>query len=185
MNPANRVKMESEMTAAAVAGCLANAARQRGGVLLGTAAELHKLGSGDLWPRSALELERVQLPDLARRAGHAGCTVQPVGGAARGVWHIKAAPLPQAAPKPLPRPSAALAVVGAPARPPVPRPAVATTYLAEAAGLAVPTAAEFDRVAAAARAASVQRVADRKAAVAAEQRAIQHAHNLRLLRGAA
>jgi hypothetical protein len=176
--------MENEMTAAAVAGCLAHAARQRGGVLLGTAAELHKLGSGELWPRSALELERVQLPDLARRAGHAGCTVQPMGGAARGVWHVMAAPLPQAVPKPQPRPVAATAPAAPPKRPQSGRIA-AGAYIGAAAGLPIPSQAEFERVAAAGKAAQAGRFAERKAAIESEKLAIAHAQNLRLLRGAA
>ena len=102
MNAAD-VWAENEQTLAAVAGQLAHVARQRGGTLMGAVADLHKLGSGALWPRSALELGQVQLPALVRRAGHAGCTVRPVGGQARGVWHVEAAALPQAAPKPQPR----------------------------------------------------------------------------------
>jgi hypothetical protein len=49
----------------------------------------------------------------------------------------------------------------------------------------VPSDAEFDRVAAAARAASEQRLAQRKADMAAEKRAIEHADNLRRLGRAA
>jgi hypothetical protein len=174
MHPADRVKMENEMTAAAVAGCLAHAARQRGGVLIGTAAELHKLGIGELWPRSALELERVQLPDLARRAGHAGCTVRPVGGQARGVWRVQAAALPQAAPKPPVRP---VAVAPAPAAQPhafaapVPRPVAVSQ-------------AEYERVrrqAVRERGRQLLAPLDR---AAAEKRAKEHAENLAFLAAA-
>jgi len=182
MHPADRVKMENEMTAAAVAACLAHAARQCGGVLTGDAAELHKLGSGPLWPRSALELGRVQLPDLARRTGHAGCTVRPVGGLARGVWHVQAAPLPQAAPRPQARPQTAPKPAPRPAAPQiVGRVAASHAILPGAAGLAIPSDEEFARVKAAAEAAQRQRTAQNFAAVAAQRKAIQHANNLRTL----
>jgi len=166
MHPADRVFIDNEMAAAAVAGCLAHAARQRGGGLIADAAELHTLGGGPLWPRSALELERATLPGLARRPGHAGCTVRPVGGLARGMWQITAAPLapalalvarpvvampPLPAPAPLPPRPAAAAVAPALLPAPAPRrePAPRHTFQGAsefAAGVRIPSAAEFERV---------------------------------------
>lgn len=175
MHPADRVKHEWALTFAAVAGGLAHAARQRGGALMGTAAELHKLGDGELWPRSALELERVILPDLARRQAHAGCTVRPIGGAARGQWHIQAAPLPQTAPKVLPRPVAHVAPP-----PSLPRPAAPAAEL---------TAAEYERVSRLATVERNRRERERHARAVQAERVKEHAANLAFLstanRGAA
>jgi hypothetical protein len=191
MHPADRVSLEWETTFAAVAGGLAHAARQRGGVLMGDAAELHKLGSGNAWPRSALELERVVLPELVRQPGRAGCSVRPVGGAARGVWHVQAAPLPQPVAQAAARPVAVRPVApvppprAVPAPAPVPHRAVGGTYLSAAAGLPIPTQAEYEKVKAAALAASEHRLAQRKLAIAAEKRAIEHANYLHMIRGAA
>jgi hypothetical protein len=180
MHPADRVKMENEMTAAAVAGCLAHAARQRGGVLIGTAAELHKLGSGELWPRSAMELDRVQLPDLARRAGHAGCTVRPVGGRARGVWHVQAAALAQAAPKPPVRPVAAVPAPAAQARPVAALPPLP----AAAAPAAAVSRAEYDRVRALAIDERLRRHREQHDRATQAKRAKEHAENLTFLAAA-
>jgi len=180
MHPADRVFIDNEMAAAAVAGCLAHAARQHGGVLMANAAELHRLGSGALWPRSALEMERATLPALARRPGHAGCTVRPVGGYARGVWHITAAPL--AAPAPLAlavRPVATPAPLSAPPAP-APRPA-AVARPVMAAALTVPTDAEFARVKAAAEAETARRSAANWAKIDLQRRANEHAKRVQFL----
>ncbi len=169
--PPAQVRAETELAAAAVAGQLAHVARQRGGVMTGTAAELHKLGSGKLWPASPLELHHVVLPALARRASHAGCTVRPVGGMARDTWHVAALPLPQAAPGPQPRPV-------------VPAPAQAAQARPVAAAPAVVSPAEYERVrslAAAER--NRQHWAAHDRAVA-EKRAKEHAENLAFLAAA-
>ncbi len=179
MHPADRVKMENEMTAAAVAGCLAHAARQRGGVMTGTAAELHKLGSGELWPRSAMELERVQLPDLARRAAHAGCTVRLAGGQARGVWRVQAAPLPQAKPKLPVRPA-----VAAPAPAPLARAVAILPALVAAAAPAAVSDVEYERVRALAIQEKLRRHREPHDRAMQAKRAKEHADNLALLAAA-
>jgi len=174
--------IENEMAAAAVAGCLAHAARQRGGTLMATAAELHALGNGPLWPRSALELDRRTLPALARRAGLALCTVRPMAGAARGVWHIQATPLPAPAPvavavRPVATP-APLPALPAPAPlAPVVR-AIATAMTAAHVG---PTPAEFERVKAAAEAETARQTAANWAKIAVQRRANEHAKRVEFL----
>ena len=67
LHPQAQVHAAWAATFDAVASQLAKSARSDGGTLLATAADLHKLGTGEAWPRSALELERVTQPELARR----------------------------------------------------------------------------------------------------------------------
>jgi len=172
MHPANRVMIENEMAAAAVAGCLAHAARQRGGTLMATAAELHALGNGPLWPRSALELDRRTLPALARRAGLALCTVRPMAGAARGVWHIQATPLPAPAP---------VAVAVRPVAAPTPAPVARAVAVVKPAGTTGPTPAEFERVKAAAEAETARQTAANWAKIAVQRRANEHAKRVEFL----
>lgn len=189
---AERVALDYAATDAVVTVGLAAAARARGGALVATTAELHAIeGRGAPWPASVGEMAADTLPRLAARPGARGLTVRLLraGPPAAMLWEVRAAALPAPAPKLAARP---IAVQPAPVAPRVPSPVapqprgVATgAYLAGAAGLVVPSDAEFDRVAAAARAASTQRLAQRKADIAAEKRAIEHADNLRLLRGRA
>ena len=144
-NPRARVPLENEAAAVAVAAILAAAARQRGGSLIGTAAELHALGSGAWWPRSSLELDRRTLPALARRGPLSGCIVEPVRGMARGLWHIAAAPLPPALVAPVvPFVWPAVAVAA-----PTPAPVARAVAAVKPDGTTELTAAEFARVKAA------------------------------------
>jgi len=148
-NPRDRVPRENEAAAVAVAATLAAGARHAGGTLIASAAELHAMGSGPHWPRSALELDRRVLPGLARRGPLSGATVAPVGGMAGRRWHIAAAPLPPALVPPLvafawpPAPVAAIAAA------PTPAPVARAVAAVKPDGTTGPSAAEFARVKAA------------------------------------
>ena len=133
LHPQAQVHAAWAATSDAVATQMAQAARQSGGSLLATAADLHKLGTGEAWPRSALELHHITLPALARSPDTAGCTVQRL---ADGRWHVLAAAVPVALPAAVapfvalpagaPLPAAAVKPVPTPT-PPTPRPC--TRYL--------------------------------------------------------
>lgn len=184
MRTPTQLAAERALTLAAVAGALAHAARQRGGEMLADAAGLHALGDGPLWPQSRAEMLADTLPALARQPGHAGATVTLASRGANPAWHVLAAPLAPAVLPPLPAmptplPAAVAPPVAAAVAPPAPRPVAAGVYIAAAKGLPVPTIAEYEQAKAAAAAASQARIDQRKAAVAAEKRAIEHANNLR------
>lgn len=180
LHPQARARAAWAATSDAVATQLAQAARQSGGSLLATAADLHKLGTGEAWPRSALELHNVTLPELARRPAAAGCTVQRL---ADGRWHVVAAAVPVALPVALPaataQPAAAVKPVAVPvaagcavAAAPTPTPPTPVTAL---------TDAEFERVAAEAQAVSNRRQGARQAAALELRRQEQHRRNLELI----
>ena len=150
LHPQARAHAAWVATSDAVATQLAQAARQSGGSLLASAADLHKLGTGEAWPRSALELERVTQPELARRPDAAGCTVQRL---ADGRWHVVAAALPVAIPAAVARPVALPAATAQPAAAPLPAATQQPVAVPVARPVAAaPSEAEFERVQAAAHA---------------------------------
>ena len=174
LHPQAQVHAAWAATSDAVATQMAQAARQSGGSLLATAADLHKLGTGEAWPRSALELERVTLPELARRPDAAGCTVQRL---ADGRWYVVAAAAPVALPAATAQPAAAVKPVAmhvarALAAAPTPTPPTPVTAL---------TDAEYERVQAEAQAATTRGIEARHAAAADLHRAAQHRRNLKLI----
>ena len=109
------------------------------------------------WPRSALELHNVTLPELARRPDSAGCTVQRL---ADGRWHVVAAALPVALPAAVARP------VALPVAVPVARPVAAAPTPTPPTPVTAPSDAEFQHVAAEAQAVSNRRQNARQAAAA-------------------
>ena len=167
------ILLANETELATVAAVLADAARARGGTMLATAAEVHALCAtpSPLWPRSALELERRTLPRLARRPGHAGATVQALGGLGRGMWQVIAAPLPRpVAPTP---PPVSRAVPAAPL--PVPS---APPAAADAGAEPEVTEAEFQRVRAALAAAEEAHDDEERRRHLEKRRVARHEMNL-------
>ena len=148
LHPQARAHAAWAATFDAVASQLAKSARSDGGTLLASAADLHKLGTGEAWPRSALELERVTLPELARRPDAAGCTVQRL---ADGRWYVVPVALPAATAQPAaaPLPAATQQPVAVPVARPV---------------AAAPSEAEFECVQAAAHAVITRGIGTGKAA---------------------
>jgi len=171
---------ENEAAAVAVAATLAAAARQRGGSLIGTAAELHAMGSGPLWPRSALEMDRATLPVLSRRGPLAGATVTAVSVMAGRLWHIAATPLPPALVPPLAFAWPAAPVAAIAAAPP-PAPVARAVAAVKPTGMSGPSAAEFERVKAAAEAETARRSAANWAKIAVQRRANEHAKRVEFL----
>ena len=174
LHPQAQVHAAWAATSDAVATQMAQAARQSGGSLLATAADLHKLGTGEAWPRSALELERVTLPELARRPDAAGCTVQRL---ADGRWYVVAAAVPAALP------AAVARFVALPAGAPLPAAAVkpVPTPTPPTPPVTALTDAEYERVQAEAQAATTRGIEARHAAAADLHRAAQHRRNLKLI----
>ena len=167
LHPQARAHAAWAATFDAVASQLAKSARSDGGTLLASAADLHKLGTGEAWPRSALELELVTLPELARRPDAAGCTVQRL---ADGRWYV----VPVALPAATAQPAAAVKPVADPvaralAAAPTPTPVTALTD------------AEYERVQAEAQAVITHAIEARHAAAADLHRAAQHRRNLKLI----
>ena len=162
------ILLANEMELAVVAAVIAHAAGSRGGTMVASAAELHGIVSAPspLWPRSALELDRRLLPTLARRPGHGGATVRPLGGMARGRWLVIAEPVARAvAPT-----SPALAGAG-----PVPPPPPAA---ADADAEPVVSEAEFQRVRAALAAAEEAHDEEERRRHLEKRRVARHEMNL-------